>query len=46
MSDHKNSQKHNHNHHDHHDDHKHTHGIIDPSITTTQRGIWAVKWSC
>jgi len=25
--------------------HSHTHGIIDPSIFTTQRGIWAVKWS-
>ena len=20
--------------------------MIDPSITTTARGIWAVKWSC
>ncbi len=25
--------------------HVHTHGAIDPSILTTQRGIWAVKWS-
>ena len=25
--------------------HGHTHGIVDPSILTTQRGIWAVKWS-
>ncbi|MCI2429935.1 cation diffusion facilitator family transporter [Candidatus Acetothermia bacterium] len=25
--------------------HSHTHGVIDPSITTTERGIWAVKWS-
>ena len=23
----------------------HTHGVIDASITTTERGIWAVKWS-
>ena len=23
----------------------HTHGAIDPSIATTQRGLWAVKWS-
>ena len=23
----------------------HTHGVIDASITTTQRGIWAIKWS-
>lgn len=25
--------------------HGHTHGAIDPSLFTTQRGIWAVKWS-
>jgi cation diffusion facilitator family transporter len=25
--------------------HGHTHGVIDPSIATTERGIWAVKWS-
>ncbi len=35
--------------HDHHAEetggHGHTHGIVDPSILTTQRGIWAVKWS-
>ncbi|MGB9979537.1 cation diffusion facilitator family transporter [Methanobacterium sp.] len=23
----------------------HTHGAVDPSIITTERGIWAVKWS-
>ncbi len=23
----------------------HTHGAIDPSIITTERGIWAIKWS-
>ena len=23
----------------------HTHGAVDPSILTTQRGIWAIKWS-
>lgn len=23
----------------------HTHGVIDTAILTTQRGIWAVKWS-
>jgi cation diffusion facilitator family transporter len=23
----------------------HTHGVIDPSVFTTQRGIWAIKWS-
>lgn len=27
------------------DTHGHTHGAIDPSIFTTQRGMWAVKWS-
>ena len=35
--------------HDHHDHgghgHGHTHGVIDPSIATTARGIWAIKWS-
>jgi len=25
--------------------HGHTHGVIDPSIVTTERGIWAIKWS-
>ena len=36
---------------DHHSDaphsheHGHTHGAVDPSIFTTQRGIWAIKWS-
>lgn len=34
---------HNRNHHD--DTHNHTHGAIDPAIFTTQRGIWAIKWS-
>ena len=27
------------------DAHGHTHGAIDPSIITTERGIWAIKWS-
>ena len=33
--------------HDHNADggHGHTHGVIDPTITTTERGLWAVKWS-
>ena len=31
--------------HPHHEDHGHTHGAVDPSITTSARGIWAVKWS-
>ena len=25
--------------------HGHTHGVIDPMIATTTRGIWAIKWS-
>ena len=25
--------------------HGHTHGVIDPSILATEKGIWAVKWS-
>jgi cation diffusion facilitator family transporter len=25
--------------------HGHTHGVIDPSLTTSDRGIWAIKWS-
>jgi len=34
------------NHHGDHDEgHGHTHGVIDPSIATTERGLWAVKWS-
>ena len=25
--------------------HGHTHGSIDPTIATTTKGIWAIKWS-
>ncbi|MHB8842002.1 MAG: cation diffusion facilitator family transporter [Candidatus Aquicultor sp.] len=25
--------------------HTHTHGAVDPSILTTERGIWVIKWS-
>lgn len=25
--------------------HGHIHGVVDPSATTTARGIWAIKWS-
>src|SRR5262245_41939234 len=25
--------------------HGHSHGIVDPSIATTDRGLWALKWS-
>src|SRR5215210_5211723 len=28
-----------------HGAHGHTHGTIDPTILTTGRGIWAIKWS-
>jgi cation diffusion facilitator family transporter len=32
--------------HDHgHAEHGHTHGAVDPTIATSERGIWAVKWS-
>ncbi|TPO02497.1 cation diffusion facilitator family transporter [Mesorhizobium sp. B1-1-5] len=31
--------------HDDHGPHGHTHGVIDATIATTDRGIWAVKWS-
>ncbi len=36
---------HHHHHHHHHDGHTHTHGMIDPEIASSERGIWAVKWS-
>jgi len=46
------SSHHHHNGHEDHDhnghghgEHGHTHGVIDPSIATTARGIWAIKWS-
>src|SRR5438094_4251125 len=25
--------------------HGHSHGIVDPSIASTDRGLWALKWS-
>lgn len=41
--------KHDHDHpHGHaevYEKHGHTHGAVDPSSLTTERGIWAVKWS-
>jgi len=46
MSDHGNArQKHQHGHDHGRHTHVHTHGAVDPSILTSQRGIWAVKWS-
>src|SRR5262245_22816658 len=41
-------------HHDHHHPHTHdraspshghTHGVVDPTVATTDRGIFAIKWS-
>lgn len=32
-------------HHDAAGQHGHMHGVIDPSIALTERGLWAVKWS-
>ena len=32
--------------HDHgHGEHGHAHGAVDPTIATSERGIWALKWS-
>jgi cation diffusion facilitator family transporter len=33
--------------HKHNNDggHGHTHGVIDPSIASSERGVWAIKWS-
>jgi cation diffusion facilitator family transporter len=31
--------------HGHHGEHNHSHGTIDPTLLSTERGIWAVKWS-
>jgi cation diffusion facilitator family transporter len=31
--------------HDHGHHHGHAHGIVDPSIATHDKGLWAVKWS-
>ncbi|MDE3027244.1 MAG: cation transporter [Paracoccaceae bacterium] len=31
--------------HDHHGPHGHTHGVIDATIASTEKGIWAIKWS-
>src|SRR4051794_33159800 len=32
-------------HHGHGAGHGHTHGVIDATIATTDRGLWAIKWS-
>ena len=36
---------HTHGHGHAHGDHDHSHGIVDPSIASSERGLWAVKWS-
>src|ERR687889_1306551 len=28
-----------------HAEHDHSHGVVDPSLAASERGIWAVKWS-
>lgn len=46
MHDHDHHHDHGHHHHHHgHGEHAHTHGVVDPAIATTARGLWAVKWS-
>jgi cation diffusion facilitator family transporter len=39
------NEAHPHDYHHDHGEHGHTHGTVDPSIATSERGIWAVKWS-
>src|SRR5215218_1108279 len=34
-----------HHQHEHEAGRDHTHGMVDPSIATSERGMWAVKWS-
>ncbi len=36
---------HSHDQHDYSYGHGHAYGVVDPSITTSERGIWAIKWS-
>jgi cation diffusion facilitator family transporter len=44
--DHSHEDEHSHAAHDHGGSaHGHVHGTIDPSITASDRGLWAVKWS-
>jgi cation diffusion facilitator family transporter len=31
--------------HGHSHGQEHSHGVVDPSIATSERGLWAVKWS-
>jgi cation diffusion facilitator family transporter len=32
--------------HHHAHGHGHSHGLVDPGVASTERGVWAVKWSC
>ena len=43
--DHGHGHNHGHSGHSHDSGHGHTHGVVDPSITTTNEGLWALKWS-
>ena len=38
------NEEHRHDHHGH-ERHEHTHGAVDPTIATSERGLWAIKWS-
>lgn len=42
---HSHDKSHSHDQHDYSYGHGHAHGVVDPSITTSERGIWAIKWS-
>jgi cation diffusion facilitator family transporter len=42
---HAHNEEHPHDHHHGHGGHGHTHGAVDPTIVTSGRGIWAIKWS-
>src|SRR5215211_7019754 len=42
---HAHNEEHPHDHHHGHGGHSHTHGAVDPTIVTSERGIWAIKWS-
>ncbi len=37
--------EHRHTHPNGHGEHGHTHGAVDPTIATSERGIWTIKWS-
>lgn len=37
--------EHHHHRHGDGDSHGHSHGVVDATIATTARGIWAIKWS-